>query len=139
MQTLIFRALAPYLTALIMVFAVFVFLRGHNQPGGGFIGGLIAASSLAIYGLAYDVRSIRRALVVSPIALAAFGLLLALLSGIPSFFFHLPFLTGIWESVWILGIEIALSTPILFDLGVFLVVMGAVGAVGLCLEENELS
>ena len=48
MRTLIFRSLAPFLSSLMLLFSVFVLLRGHNQPGGGFIGGLIAASAFAI-------------------------------------------------------------------------------------------
>ena len=52
MNTLIFRTIAPLLVAVMLVFSVFVLLRGHNEPGGGFIGGLIAASAIAIYGMA---------------------------------------------------------------------------------------
>ena len=55
MRTLIFRTVAPYLTALMLLFSVFVLLRGHNEPGGGFIGGLIAASAFAIHGIAFGV------------------------------------------------------------------------------------
>ena len=55
MSTLIFRTIAPYLTSLMVLFSVFVLLRGHNEPGGGFIGGLIAVSALAIYGIAFGV------------------------------------------------------------------------------------
>ncbi|MEX0628201.1 MAG: MnhB domain-containing protein, partial [Cucumibacter sp.] len=51
MSTVIFRTIAPYLSALMLVFSVFVLLRGHNEPGGGFIAGLIAAASLAIYAI----------------------------------------------------------------------------------------
>jgi multisubunit Na+/H+ antiporter MnhB subunit len=57
MNTLIFRTIAPVLTALMLLFSVFVLLRGHNEPGGGFIGGLIAASALAIFGIARGVGS----------------------------------------------------------------------------------
>ena len=48
MNTLIFRTVAPFLTALMVLFSIFVLLRGHNEPGGGFLGGLIAASAFAI-------------------------------------------------------------------------------------------
>lgn len=62
MNTVIFRALAPYLTTLMVIFSVFILLRGHNEPGGGFIGGLIAASALAIYGISNGVPAVRRAI-----------------------------------------------------------------------------
>ena len=62
MRTLIFRTVAPCLTSLMLLFSVFVLLRGHNEPGGGFIGGLIAASAFAIYGIAFGVPAARRAL-----------------------------------------------------------------------------
>ncbi|MEH6727783.1 MAG: MnhB domain-containing protein, partial [Hyphomicrobiales bacterium] len=55
MRTVIFRTTAPYLTSLMVLFSIFVLLRGHNEPGGGFIGGLIAASAFAIYGIACGV------------------------------------------------------------------------------------
>ena len=75
MNTLIFRTVAPDLTALMLLFSVFVLLRGHNEPGGGFIGGLIAASAFAIYGIAFGVPAVRRALHFHPLAIAGFGLL----------------------------------------------------------------
>ena len=64
-----------------LVFSVFILLRGHNEPGGGFIGGLIAASALAIYGIAFGVPAVRRALRFHPLAIAGAGLLLSSLSG----------------------------------------------------------
>ncbi|MGO7428461.1 MnhB domain-containing protein, partial [Rhizobium ruizarguesonis] len=72
MNTLIFRTVAPFLTALMLLFSVFVLLRGHNEPGGGFIGGLIAASGLAIYGIARGVGAVRRALYFHPLSIAGF-------------------------------------------------------------------
>ena len=62
MNTVIFRTIAPTLTSIMLVFSVFVLLRGHNEPGGGFIGGLIAASAVAIYGIAAGVDEVRQAL-----------------------------------------------------------------------------
>ena len=75
MRTLIFRTAAPYLTALMLLFSVFVLLRGHNEPGGGFIGGLIAASAFAIHAIAFGVPTVRRALYFHPMAISGFGLL----------------------------------------------------------------
>ena len=77
-----------------LLFSVFVLLRGHNEPGGGFIGGLIAASAFAIHGIAFGVPTVRRALHFHPMAISGFGLLLAALSGLPSLAFGVPFLTG---------------------------------------------
>ena len=82
MRTVIFRTFAPYLTSLMVLFSLFVLLRGHNEPGGGFIGGLIAASAFAIYGIACGVTPVRRALYFHPMAIAGFGLLLAALAGL---------------------------------------------------------
>ena len=84
MRTLIFRTIAPALTSLMLLFSVFVLLRGHNDPGGGFIGGLIAVSAIAIYGIAFGVAAARRALHFHPLAIAGAGLLLSAASGLPS-------------------------------------------------------
>ena len=73
MSTLIFRTIAPVITVLMITFSVFVMLRGHNEPGGGFIGGLIAASAIAIYGIASGPDTVRRALKADPLAYAGFG------------------------------------------------------------------
>ncbi len=137
MRTVIFRTAAPYLTSLMILFSVFVLLRGHNEPGGGFIGGLIAASAIAIYGIACGVAPVRRALYFHPMAISGFGLLLSALSGILSVFFGVPFLTGLWTTPHILGVELALSTVMVFDIGVYLVVVGSFTSIGLALEERE--
>ncbi len=137
MRTVIFRTVAPFVTALMIVFSLFVLLRGHNDPGGGFIGGLIAASALAIYGIACGVAPVRRALKFHPMTLSAFGLLLAGLAGLPSWFARVPYLTGLWTKAKFLGLEIDLSTPLLFDIGVYFVVVGALASIALSLEEKE--
>ena len=108
MNTIIFRTFAPYLTALMVLFSVFILLRGHNDPGGGFIGGLIAASAFAIYGIANGVTPVRRALYFHPISLAGFGLFIAAIAGLPSIFAQVPFLTGLWVYPKIGSVELAL-------------------------------
>jgi multicomponent Na+:H+ antiporter subunit B len=105
---------------LLLVFSVFLLLRGHNQPGGGFVGGLVAASAFALYGVAFDVQRARQALLVKPLTLLGTGLLIALISGLPSVVRGGAFLTALWAP------GLPLGTPAVFDLGVFLVVLGVV-------------
>jgi multicomponent Na+:H+ antiporter subunit B len=137
MQSLILRTLAPFLTALMLVFSIFILLRGHNAPGGGFIGGLIAASAFAIHGIAFGVEAVRRTLRIHPLTLAGLGLLTALISGLVSVIYRVPFLTGLWFSLPLLGDKLDISTVQFFDLGVYLVVLGAFAAILLALEERE--
>ncbi|WP_298818622.1 Na(+)/H(+) antiporter subunit B [uncultured Roseibium sp.] len=137
MRTIIFRTIAPYLAALMVLFSIFVLLRGHNEPGGGFIGGLIAASALAIYGIACGVASVRRAIVFHPMGVAGFGLFIGALAGTLSFFKNQAFMTSQWLIFDLFGVEIPLSTPLVFDIGVYLVVVGAIGSIALALEERE--
>jgi multicomponent Na+:H+ antiporter subunit B len=137
MRTLIFRTIAPALTSLMLLFSVFVLLRGHNDPGGGFIGGLIAVAAVAIYGIAFGVPAVRRALRFHPMAISGAGLLLAASSGLVSLANGVPFLTGIWTSFHLLGSEVDISTVMTFDIGVYLVVLGSLSSVALALEDRE--
>ncbi|MHB1103456.1 MAG: MnhB domain-containing protein [Devosia sp.] len=137
MNTLIFRTIAPLLVVVMIVFSVFVMLRGHNEPGGGFIGGLIAASAIAIYGMAAGPTAVRKALKADPITFAGFGVVLAGLSGLLSMAFELPFLTGLWLELHLGDAKVPISTPMFFDIGVYFVVFGTVSAIALGLEDEE--
>lgn len=137
MKTVIFRTIAPSIAAIMIVFSVFVLLRGHNEPGGGFIGGLIAASALAIYGIAAGVGEVRTAIRVDPINVAGFGVFIAACAGLLSLAQQVPFLTGLWAYLPIGGTEVAVSTPMIFDIGVYLAVVGTLSAVALALEEDD--
>ncbi|MEX0345074.1 MAG: Na+/H+ antiporter subunit B [Rhizobiaceae bacterium] len=137
MRTVIFRTVAPYLTSLMVLFSIFVLLRGHNEPGGGFIGGLIAASAFAIYGIACGVQAVRRAIRFHPMAISGAGLMMSALSGVFSLPFDVPFLTGIWSQTDLFDLGIVLSTVLFFDVGVYLVVVGAITSIALALEERE--
>jgi multicomponent Na+:H+ antiporter subunit B len=138
MNTLISRTIAPVLTALMLLFSVFVLLRGHNEPGGGFIGGLIAASALAIFGIIKGTGAVRRAIVFHPLSIAGAGLLMSSLAGLISILFAVPFMTGLWIYPKLAGVEVPLSSVMLFDIGVYLVVVGAVTSIALSLEEREV-
>jgi multicomponent Na+:H+ antiporter subunit B len=137
MRSLIFRTAAPVITVVMVAFSVFVMLRGHNEPGGGFIGGLIAASAIAIYGIAAGPDTVRRALRADPLAYAGFGVVLAAMSGMLSVLFRVPFLTGLWTFLHFGEDEVALSTPLFFDIGVYFVVFGTLAAVALALEDED--
>jgi multicomponent Na+:H+ antiporter subunit A len=117
----IFRTAARLLMPLLLAFSVFLLLRGHNQPGGGFVGGLVAAAAFALYAIAFGTRPARQALIVRPLTLLGAGLLIALLSGVPAVLRGQPFLTAMWAAG-----PLPLGTPAVFDVGVFLVVAGVV-------------
>lgn len=130
MSSLIFRTMAPVVAAVMALFSVIVLLRGHNDPGGGFIAGLVAASAIAVLGMSLGVSAARRALRVDPISLAGFGVALALGSGLLSAMAGAPFLTGLWLPAHLFG------TPGLFDVGVYFTVFGTVAAIALALEDS---
>lgn len=137
MNSLILRTTTRLLVTLMYLFAVFLLVRGHNEPGGGFVGGLIAVGGFALYAMAFGVTEARRALRVSPRTLVGVGLVLAFVSGLIAALFSRPYLTGYWVE-WHLSdsFELALGTPTLFDIGVFLVVIGATLTAIFALEEE---
>ncbi len=129
------RALMP----LLLLFAVFLLLRGHNQPGGGFVGGLVVASSFVLYSIAFGVDAGRRALLVRPATLLGVGPLVALTSGLAALIHRQPFMTALWTEVPLGGTAVALGTPLVFDVGVFLAVIGVVLTIVFTLAEVSLS
>lgn len=137
MQTLILRTIAPLLIGLMIVFSIFVLLRGHDEPGGGFIGGLIAASAFALYAIACGVQAVRRALYFHPMTIAGNGVFFATIAGVPSLWNEVTYLTGLWWTpVLPGGSELKLSTPLVFDIGVWLTVVGTVTGIALALSER---
>jgi multicomponent Na+:H+ antiporter subunit B len=126
------------LVSLMLIFSIFILLRGHNLPGGGFIGGLIGAGAFVLHGLAFGSDVVRRDLRIQSLSVAGLGVFLAAVSGLLSAIFERPFLTGLWYFPK-LGLEtkVGLSTPLLFDIGVYLVVVGALVTIVLALEEAD--
>jgi multicomponent Na+:H+ antiporter subunit B len=116
---------------ILLAAAVWVLLRGHNEPGGGFIGGLLAVAGSSLVALVLDVRAARRLQPLAPLPLAMSGVALALLAGLFGVTAGLPFLTHLWAGVGV-------STVMLFDIGVFCTVWGALtGYVYVLLDDAE--
>ena len=123
---LILSVVAQILLPLALLVSVYIFLRGHNQPGGGFIAGLITATALILQYMARGHDWTRERLPISYPAVAVSGLAVALATGLGSWLFGYPFLTSAFSHIHLpLVGEIELATAMLFDLGVYLAVVGA--------------
>lgn len=122
----ILDVLARALLPLAMLISVFIFLRGHNLPGGGFIAGLITAVALILQYVSNGVAWTQARQPFSYHAICGAGLLIAGLTGLGSLLFGYPFLTSTFGHFhWPLVGEFELASAMLFDLGVYLVVVGA--------------
>lgn len=139
MTSPILTAASRILVSLILLFSVYMLLRGHNEPGGGFIGGLIAAIAITLYTIAFGARSAREVLRIDPKTLAVIGLAMALAAGIFGAAFGDPPFSGAWWFVGASGDDkgLPLSNVLIFDIGVYLGVIGAVLALVIALEEEE--
>ena len=139
MTSIILQTATRVLMPLLLLFALFLLLRGHNQPGGGFVAGLVVASSFVLYSIAFGVDASRRALLVRPTTLLGLGPLVALTSGLPAVFTGQRFMTAHWTDVPFGRTAIALGTPLVFDVGVFLAVVGVVLTIVFTLAEVSLT
>lgn len=125
-ESYIFRSIGSLLFFLINIFSVYLLVRGHNLPGGGFVGGLGSALSLIMLSLAFGVERTQRILRVDPVRLAIAGLMLAVCVALLPLVFGEPLLRHFYLSFDRLPLfgRLEVGTPLLFDIGVFLVVVG---------------
>ncbi len=138
MNSIILRTATRFMLPLLILFSVVVLLRGHNQPGGGFVGGLLATSAFALYSMAFGVPAMQRLLRVPLTTYIAVGLGMALVSGVPGLLEGGPFLYGMWASFNLAGIgELKVGTPLLFDIGVYFTVLGVCLLMLLTLAEES--
>lgn len=139
MKSAIFRAGARAAAPLLVLVSVLIVVRGHNEPGGGFVGGLLCASAFALVALAQGVEEARRLLRIDPQRLIGIGLLVALVSALPALFVDKPLFAGVWVSfqLWEEGPPTKLGTPLLFDFGVYLTVIGVALSMVFTLEESD--
>lgn len=137
MNSVILQAGSRLIAVLLLLFSVFMLLRGHNAPGGGFIGGLIAATGFVVYAIACGTTDARKALRFDPGNIAGVGLGIALFAGVMAIFWGDAFFTGQW--LFIGASEdskgLPLSSVLIFDVGVYLVVLGAILSITFALEE----
>lgn len=132
MTSVILKTATRLVGALVLVLSVYLLWRGHHAPGGGFIAALVAATGFALVVLAEGPGVVRRGLRIRPQYLIGAGLALSMGAGLVGMIRQQPFLTGIW---WPSTSAVA-GTPLFFDAGVFLVVLGAILTVLLALEES---
>jgi multicomponent Na+:H+ antiporter subunit B len=123
MKTIIFKTASVYLLPLLLLFSIFILLRGHYLPGGGFVGGLMASIAFVIHSFANGIDQTKNIMSIHPGFLMPVGLLLALASGALPLFFNETFMTGLWlkNSIPVIG---SVGTALFFDTGVYLVVIG---------------
>jgi len=135
MISIILAVAMRYMLPLLLLLAVYLLLHGHNVPGGGFIGGLVASAAFSLYTLANGAEEARKILMIDPRTLMGVGLFALLASGVCGLLLEEPFLTGIWSTVKVpvLG---KVGTPFIFDCGVFLVVIGVTLTFIFSLEED---
>jgi len=139
MTSPILQTAVRLLMPLLLLFACFLLFRGHNQPGGGFVAGLVVSASFVLHAIAFGVDASRRALLVHPSTLLGVGPLVALASGLPAVVLGRPFMTSIWTHVGIGSAGIDVGTPLVFDIGVCLAVIGVVSTIVFTLADAVLA
>lgn len=125
MNSEILQIAARYLRWILITFAVIALFRGHNNPGGGFIGGLLAGLAIVYRGFAFNAFQVKEELKDRPEKYIAVGLSAIMLSFLPSVLLNKTLMTGIWITIPVPFTEgLKLGTPFLFDIGVFFGVIG---------------
>ncbi len=122
MNSVIFRVGSTVVLPFAFALSLYLLWRGHNEPGGGFIGGLIAAAGYVCYVLPRGYSALRRVLPIDSLQLLALGLGAALVSGFAGLTTNAAYLTHAWTEIG----GLALGTTLLFDIGVYLTVLGAI-------------
>lgn len=126
MRSIILKSATRYLFPIIALFSVFLLLRGHDEPGGGFIGGLLGGMCFVMYAIAYDVPTARKMLRIEEHQLIGLGLLLATVAAVVGLVVGDPAFTTYWiasDNVPVIG-SLKIGTPLIFDIGVYLLVVG---------------
>lgn len=123
---LLLASISQALLPLALLVSVYIFLRGHNLPGGGFIAGLVTAIAFILQYIAHGSEWIAKRFTMNYRKIIASGILIAMATGVGSWFFDRPFLTSWFDYFDIPGIgEIELASAMIFDLGVYITVVGA--------------
>ncbi|MFO7701803.1 Na+/H+ antiporter subunit B [Psychroflexus maritimus] len=125
MKTIILRTASDFLLPVLLLFSVFILLRGHYLPGGGFIGGLVASIAFVLDAFANGLENTKKLLKIHPGFLMPFGLVISAVAAIsPIIFTGQPIMTGLWanDPIPVIG---SIGSALFFDTGVYLIVIGA--------------
>lgn len=138
MNSLILQTATRFVVPMLLLLSAVITLQGHNIPGGGFIGGLVASSAFALHAIAFSPASTRSMIRVDLIRLVGIGLTIAIVSALISAFTAYPVMTGLWTSIDVPGVEgaIKVGTPLLFDVGVYITVIAVVLTMIITLQEH---
>ncbi|WP_430785761.1 Na(+)/H(+) antiporter subunit B [Virgibacillus flavescens] len=135
---LILRTTTSLIAFILFGFAIYLLLAGHNAPGGGFVGGLVTSGAIILMYMSYGLEAVDKILPVNFRTLIPLGLLIALSTGLGSFLFDVPFLSQTYGyfHVPIFG-EIELATAMIFDIGVFVTVVGVTMTIILSIANDQ--
>ena len=136
MTELYLRLLDRFLTPILILLAIFLLVRGHNNPGGGFIAGLMVAAVLQLLIMGGGEARIRTTLGKYLHPMMGFGLLIAVFSGVVGLT-EGAFLKGVWWHIPLGPYSFDFGTPVAFDIGVFLVVISVVTSFLLGLSRRD--
>lgn len=130
MSSLILQTSGRALFHTLVVFSVFLLFAGHNSPGGGFVGGLVAGAALVLRYVAEGPDDLSRTVPVAAATLLGAGIACAASAGVLGLVAGQPFLTSQYLEVAVpLVGELKVTTVLLFDVGVYLIVVGMVYAI----------
>ncbi len=134
MNTIILRTASIYLLPLLLIFSIFILLRGHYLPGGGFVGGLVASVAFVLHALAHGTTETRKILGIHPGFFIPMGLSVSLISASLPLYAGKALMTGLWypDPIPVIG---SIGTALFFDVGVYIVVVGVVLTIILSLSE----
>lgn len=137
-EAVVVTTIAQVSLYVIKLLGVWIFFRGHNEPGGGFIAGLVIAAAVALQGIAFGFKAAERLFPFHFATLLGTGLTISVLTVVvPPFLGYAPMKSAFdYIHLPILG-ELEWATAAIFDLGVFLVVVGTVKAVLLHIAEEK--
>lgn len=121
MDSVIIRIAARAFSPLLLVLALYLLFAGHNLPGGGFVAGLLFGAAFLLYAVAHGATAARATLLGDPRSYLGLGLCIAAVSSVPALLLDRPWFTGIWTKG-----AVPLGTPLVFDIGVCVVVASVV-------------
>ncbi|WP_337018307.1 Na(+)/H(+) antiporter subunit B [Oceanobacillus massiliensis] len=137
-NNMILQTTTSLIAFILLGFAVYLLLAGHNSPGGGFVGGLMTSGAILLLYMAYGIETVKKMLPVNYTTLIPIGLLLAVGTGIGSFIFNVPFLSHTFGyfTFPVFG-EVELATAMLFDFGVYFTVVGVMMTIILTIADDQ--